>query len=32
MQDALCSIWTGFCRAGVQQQGLDGMSNHELVG
>ncbi len=31
MQDALCSVWTGFCRAGVQQQSLDGMTNDELV-
>lgn len=30
MQDALCSIWTGFCRSGVDQQGLDGMTRDEL--
>jgi hypothetical protein len=31
VQDALCSIWTGFCRAGVEQQDHDGMTNEELV-
>jgi hypothetical protein len=31
MQDALCSVWTGFCRAGVELQGLDGMTNEELT-
>jgi hypothetical protein len=29
-QDALCSIWTDFCRSGIAQQGLDGMSADEL--
>ena len=29
-QDALCSIWTDFCRSGVAQQELDGMSADEL--
>lgn len=29
-QDALCSLWTDFCRSGVTQQGLDGMSRQEL--
>lgn len=31
MQDALCSIWTGFCRAGVERQDYDGMTNEEVV-
>jgi hypothetical protein len=30
MQDALCSVWTDFCRSGVNQQGLDGMTRDEL--
>jgi hypothetical protein len=29
-QDALCSVWTDFCRSGVTQQGLDGMTAEEL--
>lgn len=29
-QDALCSIWTDFCRSGVVAQGLDGMTSDEL--
>jgi hypothetical protein len=29
-QDALCSIWTDFCRSGVAGQGLDGMTADEL--
>ncbi len=29
-QDALCSIWTDFCRSGVAEQGLDGMTADEL--
>jgi hypothetical protein len=29
-QDALCSIWTEFCRSGVAEQGLDGMAADEL--
>lgn len=29
-QDALCSIWTDFCRSGVARQGLDGMTADEL--
>lgn len=29
-QDALCSLWVDFCRSGVSQQGLDGMSRDEL--
>jgi hypothetical protein len=29
-QDALCSIWTDFCRSGVAEQGLDGMTSGEL--
>jgi hypothetical protein len=29
-QDALCSIWTDFCRSGVAEQGLDGMAAEEL--
>ena len=29
-QDALCSVWTEFCRTGVQKQGLDGLSREEL--
>ena len=29
-QDALCSIWTDFCRSGVDRQGLDGMTTDEL--
>jgi hypothetical protein len=29
-QDALCSIWTDFCRSGVAEQGLDGMTAEEL--
>ncbi len=31
MQDALCSIWTDFCRTGVAQQGIDGFSREELL-
>jgi len=30
VQEALCSIWTHFCRTGVREQGLDGMTNDEL--
>ena len=30
MQEPICSIWTHFCRTGVQQQGLDGMTNSDL--
>jgi hypothetical protein len=30
VQDALCSIWTDFCRSGVARQGLDGMTADEL--
>ena len=29
-QDALCSIWTAFCRSGNQQQGLEGMTHAEV--
>jgi len=29
-QDALCSIWTDFCRSGVSEQGLDGMTAEDL--
>jgi hypothetical protein len=29
-QDALCSIWVDFCRSGVAEQGLDGMTPGEL--
>lgn len=29
-QDALCSIWTDFCRTGNAEQGLDGMTAEEL--
>lgn len=29
-QDALCSIWVDFCRSGVAEQGLDGMTPDEL--
>jgi hypothetical protein len=29
-QDALCSIWTNFCRSGIQQQGLEGMNRAEV--
>lgn len=32
VQDALCSIWVDFCRTGVNEQGLDGMSAEELRG
>jgi hypothetical protein len=31
-QDALCSIWTDFCRNGIAQQGLNGMSADQLRG
>jgi hypothetical protein len=31
MQDALCSIWTDFCRTGVEQQEIDGFARDELV-
>jgi len=31
MQDALCSVWTSFCRTGVQSQGLDGVTQPELA-
>jgi hypothetical protein len=30
VQESICSIWTHFCRAGVRQQGLDGMTRGEL--
>lgn len=29
-QDALCSLWIDFCRSGVNQQGLDGMTSDQL--
>jgi hypothetical protein len=29
-QDALCSVWVDFCRSGVAEQGLDGMTPEEL--
>src|SRR6201989_426763 len=29
-QDALCSIWTDFCRTGIDQQSLDGMTRDEV--
>ena len=31
-QDALCSVWTDFCRSGVDRQGLDGMTVEQLRG
>ena len=31
-QDALCSIWTDFCRTGFQSQGLHGLTRAELGG
>lgn len=31
VQESICSIWTHFCRSGVQQQGLDGLSRDELL-
>lgn len=29
LQEALCSVWTEFCRQGINRQGLDGMSTAE---
>lgn len=31
VQDALCSVWTHFCRAGIDRQDLDGLSSDELA-
>ena len=30
IQEPICSIWTHFCRSGVHEQGLDGMTEEEL--
>jgi hypothetical protein len=32
LQDAICSIWTDFCRNGVRDQGPEGISTEELRG
>lgn len=32
VQDALCSIWVDFCRTGIREQELHGMSAEELRG
>lgn len=32
MQETMCSVWTEFCRKGVQQQGLEGMTQDQLRG
>ncbi len=31
VEEAVCSVWTDFCRSGMREQGLDGLSNPELV-